>query len=108
MLFELVTMLPDALTATSRSPLQPAAQPCSEQPEQAASRPINQQMQPQDRVTQQWHRPSKREHSHRAINVGQESALLQVGSCQTEYIPEKCRHWEPAGHDRPDLFCMGC
>ena len=81
MLFELVTMLPDALTAASRSRLQTAVLPCSEQPGQAAGQPTGQRAQLQDRVAQHRQRPVKREDSRRALNMGQESALLQVGLC---------------------------
>ena len=84
MLFELVMMLPDALTAASRSPLQTAVLPCGEQPAQAARPPTDQQTQLLDRVVQHRQRPSKHGHSNKAINVGQESALLQVGRCQKE------------------------
>ena len=84
MLFELVTMLPDALTAASRSPAQTAVLPCSEHPAQAARQPTDQQMQSKDRAAQHRQRPGKHEHSQRAINVAQESALLQVGLCQVE------------------------
>ena len=84
MLFELVTMLPDALTAASRSPVQTAVLPGIEQPAQAAGQPTDQQVQSKDRAAQHRQRPSKHEHSQRAINVGQESALLQVGLCQLD------------------------
>ena len=84
MLFELVTMLPDTLTAASRSPVQTPVLPCSEQPAQATRQPTDQQVQPNGRAAQHRQRPSKHEHSQRAINVGQESALLQVGLCQSE------------------------
>ena len=84
MLFELVTMLPDALTAASRSPVQTAVLPCSEQPAQSARQPTDQQVRSKDRAAQHRQRPSKHEHSQRAIDVAQESALLQVGLCQLE------------------------
>ena len=93
MLFELVTMLPDALTAASRSPAQTAVLPCSEQPAQLASQPKDQQVRSKDRAAQHRQRPSKQEHSQRAINVAQESALLQVGLHRLEFFESGADIW---------------
>ena len=93
MLFELVTMLPDALTAGSRSPAQTAVLPCSEQPAQLASQPKDQRVRSKDRAAQHRQRPSKQEHSQRAINVAQESALLQVGLHQLEFFESGADIW---------------
>lgn len=96
MLFELVTMLPDTMTAASRSSVQTAVLPRSEQPTQAVSRPTDQQVQLQDRDAQHRQRSSKHEHSRRVMNVGQESALLQVGPCHFGVV-------QIPGASRPEL-----
>ena len=58
--------------------------PCSKQRAQATRQPTDQQVQPNGRAAQHRQRPSKHEHSQRAISVGQESALLQVSLCQSD------------------------